>query len=116
MIEAGIATGNQVSEIFNHAKQHSYALPAVNVVNSSTVNAVLEAARDNNSPAIVQFSAGGSQFYAGKGLKNNNLQAAIAGGISGAMHTHQLAELYGATVILHFDHCAKNYCHGLMVF
>ena len=108
MIEAGIATGNQVSEIFNHAKQYSYALPAVNVVNSSTVNAVLEAARDNNSPAIVQFSAGGSQFYAGKGLKNNNLQAAVAGGISGAMHTHQLAELYGATVILHTDHCAKK--------
>jgi fructose-bisphosphate aldolase class II len=108
MIKAGVATGNQVQEIFNHAKQHAYALPAVNVVNTSSVNAVLEAARDNNSPAMVQFSAGGSQFFAGKGLSNDNFQAAIAGGISGAMHTHQLAELYGATIILHTDHCAKK--------
>jgi len=69
---------------------------------------VLESAKDNNSPAIVQFSAGGSQFFAGKGLSNNNYQAAIAGGISGAIHTHQLAELYGSTVILHTDHRAKK--------
>ena len=68
----------------------------------------LEAARDNNSPAMVQFSAGGSQFFAGKGLSNDKHQSAIAGGISGAMHTHQLAELYGATIILHTDHCAKK--------
>jgi fructose-bisphosphate aldolase class II len=108
MIKAGVATGNEVQEIFNHAKQHGYALPAINVVNTSSVNAVLEAARDNNSPAMVQFSAGGSQFFAGKGLSNDNFQSAIAGGISGAMHTHQLAELYGATIILHTDHCAKK--------
>jgi fructose-bisphosphate aldolase class II len=108
MIKGGVATGNEVQEIFNHAKQHGYALPAINVVNTSSVNAVLEAARDNNSPAMVQFSAGGSQFFAGKGLSNDNFQSAIAGGISGAMHTHQLAELYGATIILHTDHCAKK--------
>jgi len=108
MIKAGVATGNEVQEIFNHAKQHGYALPAINVVNTSSVNAVLEAARDNNSPAMVQFSAGGSQFFAGKGLSNDNFQSAIAGGISGAMHTHQLAELYCATIILHTDHCAKK--------
>ena len=108
MIKAGVATGNQVQEIFNHAKQHGYALPAINVVNTSSINSVLEAARENNSPAMVQFSAGGSQFYAGKGLSNENYQAAIAGGISGAMHTHQMAERYGATIILHTDHCAKK--------
>ena len=108
MIKKGVATGNQVQEIFKHAKKNSYALPAVNVVNTSTVNAVLEEARDTNAPAMVQFSAGGCQFFAGKGLTNDNYQAAIAGGISGAMHTHQLAELYGATVILHTDHCAKK--------
>ena len=108
MIKAGVATGNEVQEIFEHAKKHGYALPAINVVNTSSVNAVLEAARDNNSPAMVQFSAGGSQFFAGKGLSNDKHQSAIAGGISGAMHTHQLAELYGATIILHTDHCAKK--------
>ena len=108
MIKAGVATGNEVQEIFEHAKKHNYALPAINVVNTSSVNAVLEAARDNNSPAMVQFSAGGSQFFAGKGLSNDKHQSAIAGGISGAMHTHQLAELYGATIILHTDHCAKK--------
>jgi fructose-bisphosphate aldolase, class II len=108
MIKAGVATGNQVQEIFNHAKQHGYALPAINVVNTSSINSVLEAAKENNSPAMVQFSAGGSQFYAGKGLSNENYQAAIAGGISGAMHTHQMAERYGATIILHTDHCAKK--------
>jgi fructose-bisphosphate aldolase class II len=108
MIKAGVATGTEVQEIFEHAKKHGYALPAINVVNTSSVNAVLEAARDNNSPAMVQFSAGGSQFFAGKGLSNDKHQSAIAGGISGAMHTHQLAELYGATIILHTDHCAKK--------
>ena len=113
MIKAGVATGNEVQEIFEHAKKHGYALPAINVVNTSSVNAVLEAARDNNSPAMVQFSAGGSQFFAGKGLSNDKHQSAIAGGISGAMHTHQLAELYGATIILHTDHCAKKLLPGI---
>ena len=108
MIKKGVATGDEVQKIFRHAKENSYALPAINVVNTSTVNAVLEESRDTNSPAMIQFSAGGCQFFAGKGLSNDNYQAAIAGGISGAMHTHQLAELYGATVILHTDHCAKK--------
>lgn len=108
MIKSGVATGKEVQEIFEHAKKNGYALPAINVVNTSSINAVLESARDNNSPAMVQFSAGGCQFYSGKGLSNANYQSAIAGGISGAMHTQQLAELYGATIILHTDHCAKK--------
>jgi fructose-bisphosphate aldolase class II len=108
MIKAGVATGNEVQEIFEHAKKNGYALPAINVVSTSSINAVLESAKENNAPAMVQFSAGGCQFYSGKGLSNDNFQSAIAGGISGAMHTHQLAELYGSTVILHTDHCAKK--------
>lgn len=108
MIKAGVATGLEVQEIFNHAKKNGYALPAVNVVSTSSINAVLESAKENNAPAIVQFSAGGCQFYSGKGLANTNFQSAIAGGISGAMHVHQLAELYGSSIILHTDHCAKK--------
>lgn len=104
----GVLTGNQVQELFQFAKQKSFALPAVNVVGSNTVNAVLETAAELNSPVIIQFSNGGSQFMAGKGLSNENQKAAIAGGISGAKHVHELAKHYGARVILHTDHCAKN--------
>ncbi|KAA0991686.1 class II fructose-bisphosphate aldolase [Dyadobacter aurulentus] len=105
---AGVVTGDGVSEIFRHANQNNYALPAVNVVGTNSVNAVLETAKSVNSPVIIQFSNGGAIFYAGKSLSNANQQAAIAGGISGAMHVHQMAELYGIPVILHTDHCAKK--------
>ncbi|MDG1841776.1 MAG: class II fructose-bisphosphate aldolase [Crocinitomicaceae bacterium] len=104
----GVATGDQVQEIFNHAKKHNYALPAVNVTSSSTVNSVMESAARLNSPVIIQFSNGGSHFNAGKGLSNEGQKAAILGGVSGAKHIHTLAEAYGATVILHTDHCAKK--------
>lgn len=107
-IKPGVATGDQVQEIFRYAKEKGFALPAVNVTSSSTVNAVMEAAAKLNSPVIIQFSNGGAQFFAGKGLSNENEKAAIAGGIAGAKHIHELAELYGATVILHTDHCAKK--------
>jgi fructose-bisphosphate aldolase class II len=107
-IKPGVATGKEVQDIFNHAKKHGYALPAVNVVGSSTVNAVMETAAELNSPVIIQFSNGGGQFNAGKGLSNENEKAAIAGCVAGAKHVHELAEAYGATVILHTDHCAKK--------
>jgi len=107
-IKPGVATGNQVQEIFNHAKANGYALPAVNVVGSNTVNAVMETAADLKSPVIIQYSNGGSVFNAGKGLSNDNQKAAILGGIAGAEHVHRLAKAYGATVILHTDHCAKK--------
>jgi fructose-bisphosphate aldolase class II len=107
-IKAGVATGDQVQAIFALAKEKGFALPAVNVTSSSTVNAVIEAAAKLNAPAILQFSNGGSQYFAGKGLSNVNEKAAILGGISGAKHIHEVAEAYGATVILHTDHCAKN--------
>ena len=89
-------------------QKNKYALPAVNVTNTSTVNAVLETSSEVNAPAIIQFSNGGCQFFAGKGLKNDNHKASISGGISGAMHVHQMAELYGASIILHTDHAAKK--------
>ena len=104
----GVATGRQVQEIFQLAKSKQFALPAVNVIGNNTVNAVLETAAELNSPVIIQFSNGGAQFNAGKGLSNENQQSAIAGAIAGAKHIHELAELYGATVILNTDHCAKN--------
>ena len=107
-IRPGVATGDQVQEIFNHAKKHNYALPAVNVTSSSTVNSVMESAARLNSPVIIQFSNGGAHFNAGKGLSNEGQKAAILGGVSGAKHIHALAEAYGATVILHTDHCAKK--------
>lgn len=104
----GVATGDDVQKIFAYAKEKGFALPAVNVTSSSTVNAVMETAAKLNSPVIIQFSNGGAQFFAGKGLSNNNERAAIAGAISGAKHIHALAELYGAVVILHTDHAAMK--------
>jgi fructose-bisphosphate aldolase class II len=107
-IKPGVATGNEVQDIFNYAKEKGFALPAVNVIGSSTINAVLETAATLNSPVIIQFSNGGAQFNAGKGLSNEGQQSAIKGAIAGAKHIHELAEAYGATVILHTDHCAKK--------
>lgn len=107
-IKAGVATGKQVQEIFKLAKEKGFALPAVNVIGSNTINGVLETAAALNAPVIIQFSNGGAQFNAGKGLSNENQRAAIAGSIAGAKHVHQLAEAYGVPVILHTDHCAKK--------
>tara|TARA_A100000171_G_C2138803_1_gene152766 strand:- start:3330 stop:4397 length:1068 start_codon:yes stop_codon:yes gene_type:complete len=104
----GVATGRQVQQIHKLAKEKAFALPAVNVTSSSTVNTVMETAAELNSPVIVQFSNGGCHFNAGKGLNNDGQRAAIAGGVAGAKHVHELAKLYGATVILHTDHCAKK--------
>jgi fructose-bisphosphate aldolase class II len=107
-IPAGVVTGDQVQEVFADAKARQYALPAANVVGTDSVNAVLETARDLNSPVILQFSNGGAKFFAGAGLSNENQQSAIIGGVSGAEHVHKVAALYGTRVILHTDHCAKK--------
>ena len=107
-IKPGVATGSQVQEIFKLAKAKNFALPAVNVIGSNTINTVLETAKELNSPVIIQFSNGGAQFNAGKGLSNEGQKAAIAGGIAGAKHIHVLAEAYGVPVILHTDHAAKK--------
>lgn len=107
-IPTGVVTGRDVQKIFKLAKDKKFAMPAVNVVGSNTINSVLETAKELNAPVMIQFSNGGAQFNAGKGLSNENQKAAIAGGIAGAYHIHELAKAYGATVILHTDHCAKN--------
>ena len=116
-IKPGVATGDQVQEILKLAKEKKFALPAVNVIGSSSINGVLETAKKLNSPVIIQFSNGGAGFNAGKGLGNDNQHAAISGSIAGAHHVHTMAKAYGVPVILHTDHCAKKllpWIDGLM--
>ena len=107
-IKSGVATGDQVQDIFKLAKEKGFALPAVNVIGSSSINGVLETAKELNAPVIIQFSNGGGAFNAGKGLENTDQSAAIAGSIAGAQHVHTMAKAYGVPVILHTDHCAKK--------
>lgn len=107
-VKAGFVYGKDLQEIFRIAKAEKFALPAVNVVGTNSVNAVLEAAKVVNSPVMIQFSNGGSHFYAGKSLSNDAEKTAIEGAISGAKHIHQVAELYGIPVIIHTDHAAKK--------
>ena len=104
----GVIHGAAVQELFEQAKKHQFALPAVNVTGTNTINAVMEAAKAVNSPVIIQLSNGGAQFYAGKTLNNDNLQACVLGAVSAAKHVHLLAEHYGVAVILHTDHAAKK--------
>lgn len=104
----GVKYGEELKDLLSYAKESEFALPAVNVINTSTVNAVIETAKKVNSPVIIQFSNGGGQFFAGKGLGNQNQTGAIHGSISGALHVHRMAEAYGVPVILHTDHCAKK--------
>ncbi len=102
----GVLHGQEVTDLLNYANEQNFALPAVNVIGTNTVNAVLETAAAVNSPVIIQYSNGGAAFFAGKGLSNDGQKAAILGGISGAQHVHAMAEAYGVPVILHTDHCA----------
>ena len=108
MFPAGVATGQTVTDIFQYAKENKFALPEVNVIGSSNVNATMEAAAKLNAPVIIQFSNGGAAYNAGKSLSTEGQKSAILGGIAGAKHIHTLAEAYGATVILHTDHAAKK--------
>jgi len=105
-VDAGVITGDDLQKVFAIAKSEGFALPAVNVVSTSSINAVLESAKKVNSPVVVQFSNGGGAFYAGKGLPSD--KAAILGTISGAQHVHTVAEAYGVPVVLHTDHAAKK--------
>ncbi|MFA9239910.1 MAG: class II fructose-bisphosphate aldolase [Candidatus Paceibacteria bacterium] len=106
IVKPGVLTGSEAKKLFAYAKENNFAIPAVNVVGTDSVNAVLEVAAKVNSPIIIQFSNGGAGFYAGKGLKTEN--AAVLGGISGANHVHTMAAAYGIPVILHTDHAAKK--------
>ena len=104
----GVLHGQEVKDLLDYANEKNFALPAVNVIGTNTVNAVMETAREVNSPVIIQFSNGGAHFNAGKGLSNDGQKAAVLGAVSGAHHVHMLAEAYGVTVILHTDHAAKK--------
>ena len=108
VVKPGVVTGDDLQYIFKVAKANGFAIPAVNVVGSSTVNAVMEAAVAANAPVMIQFSNGGAAFNAGKGLKMEGQKAAVLGAIAGAKHIHELAEAYGVRVILHTDHAAKK--------
>ncbi len=104
----GVIHGQEVKDLFDYANENDFAIPAVNVIGSSSINAVMETAREVNSPVIIQFSHGGSSFNAGKGLSNTDQRASIMGAKAGALHVHELAEHYGVTAVLHTDHCAKK--------
>ena len=104
----GVLTGQEVKDLFDHANRNDFAIPAVNVVGSNSMNAVMETAREVDSPVIIQFSNGGASFNAGKGLSNEGQKAAILGAKTGALHVHELAKAYGVSVVLHTDHCAKK--------
>ena len=117
-LRAGVLHGDEIQALFQHAKAQAFALPAVNVTGTNTVNAVLETAKALNSPVIIQFSNGGAQFFAGKSVSNDGQRASIAGGISGAQHVHLMAGLYDVPVVLHTDHAAKKllpWIDGLLV-
>ncbi|PKV75678.1 class II fructose-bisphosphate aldolase [Pontibacter ramchanderi] len=105
---SGVLFGDEVTELFKYANENNFALPAVNVIGTNSINAVLETAKSLNSPVIIQFSHGGATFFAGKGLDNADQKAAIAGAVSGAQHVHLMAEAYGVPVVLHTDHAAKK--------
>jgi len=108
LFRPGVLHGQEVTDLLNHANENHYALPAVNVIGTNSINAVLETAQLVKSPVIIQFSNGGAAFNAGKGLNNDGQRAAVLGAISGAEHVHLMAEAYGVTVLMHTDHCAKN--------
>ena len=106
---AGVLFGEELETLYTDAKKNRFALPAVNTIGTNTINATLETAAKVNSPVIIQFSNGGAQFIAGKGMPNDKLQANISGGISGALHIHNVAKYYGVPVVLHTDHAAKKW-------
>jgi len=107
--KAGVLFGEELEALYQDAKENQFALPAVNVTGTDTINAALEAAAKVNSPIIIQFSNGGAQFVAGKGMPNDKLQANISGSVSGALHIHNVAKYYGVPVIVHTDHAAKKW-------
>lgn len=108
IVPAGVVTGDNLLKVFEYAREHSFAIPAINCTSTSTVNAALEAARDIKSPIIIQFSQGGAAYFAGKGLANKNQEASIIGAVAGAQYVRTVAKAYGIPVIIHSDHCAKK--------
>lgn len=106
-LRAGVVTGKEYEELVAACKDGGYALAAVNVTSSSTVNAVLEAAARNNSDVIIQVSNGGAAFYGGPAYPDS-LKGKILGAVSLARHIHLMAEGYGVCVVLHTDHANRG--------
>jgi fructose-bisphosphate aldolase class II len=106
IVETGVITGDDLQKVFAVAKEEGFALPAVNVISSTSINAALEAAKNVNSPIVIQFSNGGAAYYGGKSLPS--AEAAVLGSISGARHVHTVAKAYGVPVVLHTDHAARK--------
>ncbi len=108
IVKPGVLFGEDVQKVYQAAKDNGFAIPAINVVSTDSINGILEAAAKVKSPVIIQFSNGGASYYAGKGLSNEGEKAAIAGAVAGAKHVHAMAKAYGVAVILHTDHAAKK--------
>ena len=108
LVKSGVVTGNDLQTLFNYARHHQFAYPAVNIVGSHSVNAALAAAKEVNSPIIIQLSNGGASFFLGKSVELEGQEAAIKGAIAAAHYVHNVAELYDIPVILHTDHAAKK--------
>eukprot|EP00457_Paulinella_chromatophora_P008308 gb/GEZN01008339.1/.p1 GENE.gb/GEZN01008339.1/~~gb/GEZN01008339.1/.p1 ORF type:complete len:366 (-),score=77.01 gb/GEZN01008339.1/:303-1400(-) len=108
IVKPGVVTGDDVMKVLAHAKANKYAIPAVNCISSSSINAVLEAAKESNAPVMIQVSNGGAVFYAGKGMSNKDQKAAVVGSVAAAIHTREMAKHYGVVCIMHSDHCAKK--------
>jgi len=110
-IRPGVVCGSEAKVLLDIARENNFAYPAVNVVNSNSINAVLETAAQAKSPVIVQLSYSGANFFLGKSV---NLQSydghgsAVQGAVAAAHYIHNVAKLYGIPVILHTDHAAKK--------
>ena len=105
---AGVLFADEVTEVLNYAKANAFALPAVNCINTNSINAALAAGREVNSPMMIQFSNGGAQFFIGKGVKGEAQLGPVLGGIAGAHYVDAAAKAYGVPLILNTDHCAKK--------
>ncbi|HRK95763.1 MAG TPA: class II fructose-bisphosphate aldolase [Rhodospirillales bacterium] len=106
-LKPGVVTGKDYETLVAACKSGGYALPAVNVTGTNTINSVLEAAAKNKSDVIIQLSNGGAQFYAGQGFPDGSL-GKVLGAVSAAKHVHLMAEHYGVCVVLHTDHANKK--------
>ena len=106
-MKPGVVFGDDYAKLIQNCKDQNFALPAVNVVGTNSINAVMEAAAKNRSDIIIQFSNSGAQFYAGKGL-SDSFGAKVLGAVSAAQHVHLLAEHYGICAVLHTDHANRK--------
>lgn len=103
----GVIYGDDYKTLIQACKEGKYALPAVNVVGTNSINAAMEAAAKNKSDIIIQLSNGGAEFFAGKGFPDS-YDAKVLGAVSAARHVHLLAEHYGICAVLHTDHANKK--------